>query len=81
MYLFKRNDVYPENMPLLLFGDTFSLLWNAGMLKQWRLFLLKDSWQRKTNDPRFNPQDFRENFTALWSPETFKPLELVYTHQ
>ena len=38
MYLLKRNNLYPETMPLLLFGDMLSLLWNAGMLKQLTIF-------------------------------------------
>ena len=37
--------------------------------------------KKKKNDTRFNPQDFRETFTAPWSPKTFEPLELVCAHQ
>ena len=85
MYLLKRNNLYPETMPLLLFGDMPSLLWNAGMLKQLTIFnfILKVPWpkKKKKNDTRFNPQDFRETFTAPWSPKTFEPLELVCAHQ
>ena len=69
-------------MLLLLFGDMLSLLWNAGILiNNLSIFFWKILGKEKTNDIRFNPQDFRETFTAPWSPKTFELLELVYTHQ
>lgn len=69
MYLLKRNNLYSQTMPLLLFGDMLSLSFES--------FLAK----KKKKDIRFNYQDFRETFTAPWSPKTFEPLELVYAHQ